>query len=155
VVQETPTKGEQMKEIAAALSGVEPPASEFDFVTFDLSRTTVILRGFTIGEKRKEACAAAVKEISWVGHVLNYIEALSDSYNDEKLRQNIRFVLRQRAKRLYDSGSGQIRIKVNEGNVTLIGAIAEENVELLERAVAEMKVEELVRSVENKVTVRK
>lgn len=154
-VQEAPTKEEQFKEVAEALATVRPAASEFDFVTFDLSRTTVILRGFTIGEGRKEDCATAVKEIPWVEHVLNYIEALPNGYNDEKLRDNIRFVLRKRVPRMFGENMAKIRIKVKDGNVTLIGAIEEAEVEPLERAIGEIKVEELVRSVENKTVVRK
>ena len=154
VQEETTPQQEQMKEIAQALSSVKPPSSEFDFVTFDLSRTTVILRGFTIGENRKEDCANAVKEISWVGHVLNYIEALPDTYNDQKLRDNIRFILRQRVPRLSGGDRGRLRIKVKEGNVTLIGSIDADDVEALDRAIGEMKVEELLRSVENKTVVR-
>jgi hypothetical protein len=144
-----------MKEIGETLASVEPPGTEFDFVTFDLSRTTVILRGFTIGEKRKEACAVAVKDIPWVGHVLNYIEALPDGYNDQKLRENVRFVLRKRAPKIFSDNKAKIRIKVKDGNVTLIGAINENEVESLERAIGEIKVEERVRSVENKTVVRK
>jgi len=153
-VQDLPSTQDQMKEIGETLASVNPPATEFDFVTFDLSRTTVILRGFTIGEKRKEACAVAVKDISWVGHVLNYIEALPDGYNDQKLRENVRFVLRQRAPKIFNDGKSKIRIKVKEGNVTLIGAIKEDEVNSLERAIGELKVEDLVRSVENKTVVR-
>jgi hypothetical protein len=144
-----------MEEVSLTLAGVRPAATEFDFVTFDLSRTTVILRGFTIGEKRKEDCATAVEEIPWVEHVLNYIEALPDGYNDEKLRENIRFVLRKRVPRMFSENKAKIRIKVKEGNVTLIGAIEEDEVEPLDRAVGEIKVEDLVRSVENKTIVRK
>lgn len=154
-LQEDPPEQERMKAVAEALGSVRPGATEFDFVTFDLARTTVILRGFTIGEDRKEKCAAAVKELDWVAHVLNYIEALPDSYNDEKLRENIRFVLRKRVPRIFGENSAKIRIKVKEGHVTLIGAIDEDEVEPLERAVGEIKVEDLVRSVENKTVVRK
>jgi osmotically-inducible protein OsmY len=49
----------------------------------------------------------------------------------------------------------KIRVKVKDGNVTLIGAIEEEEVEALERAIGEIRVEDLVRSVENKTVVRK
>jgi hypothetical protein len=154
-VQEELSKEEQMRAVAEALGSVRPGATEFDFVTFDLARTTVILRGFTIGEDRKEKCALAVKELDWVGHVLNYVEALPNSYNDEKLRENIRFILRKRVPRIFGEDSAKIRVKVKEGQVTLIGAIAEDEVEPLERAVGEIKVEDLVRSVENKTVVRK
>ncbi len=152
--QEAQTKEEQMQAVAQALAGVRPAATEFDFVTFDLSRTTVILRGFTIGESRREDCESAVKEISWVGHVLNYIEALPDGYNDEKLRENIRFILRKRVPMMFSDNKAKIRIKVKEGYVTLLGAIDQDEVDALERAIGEIKVEDLVRSVENKTVVR-
>jgi hypothetical protein len=152
--QEELTEEEQRKQVAEALAGVRPAATEFDFVTFDLARTTVILRGFTIGENRKEDCATAVKEIPWVGHVLNYVEALPASYNDEKLRENIRFILRKRVPRMFSDNKAKIRIKVSQGSVTLIGAVEEDEVEPLERAIGEIKVEDLVRSVENKTVVR-
>jgi osmotically-inducible protein OsmY len=146
---------ERMKEVRVALSGVRPAETEFDLVTFDISRTTVILRGFTIGEKRKESCGAVVKDLSWVGHVLNYVEALPDTYNDEKLRDNIRFVLRKRVPRLFSENRARIRIKVSEGNVTLVGRIEPDDKDALERAIGEIKVEDLVRSVENKTVVAK
>jgi len=155
MIQEELTEEEQRKQVAEALAGVRPAPTEFDFVTFDLARTTVILRGFTIGENRKEDCATAVKEIPWVGHVLNYVEALPDTYNDEKLRENIRFILRKRVPRMFSDNKAKVRIKVSQGSVTLIGAVEEDEVEPLERAIGEIKVEDLVRSVENKTVVRK
>lgn len=154
-VQEELSKEEQMRQVGDALSSVKPGATEFDFVTFDLARTTVILRGFTIGEQRKVDCAAAVKELDWVGHVLNYVEALPNSYSDEKIRENIRFILRKRVPRIFGEDKAKIRVKVKEGDVTLIGAIEEGEVEALERAVGEIRVEDMVRSVENKTVVRK
>ena len=146
---------ERMQEIRVALAGVRPGETEFDLVTFDIARTTVILRGFTIGEKRKENCGEVVKALDWVGHVLNYIEALPDSYNDEKLRDNIRFVMRKRVPRLFAENRARIRIKVADGNVTKLGRISEDDKDALERAIGEIKVEDLVRSVENKTTVSK
>ena len=154
-LQEQATKQEQMREVRQKLSGVRPPETEFDFVTFDLSRTTVILRGFTVGEERKQNCGKAVQEIPWVGHVLNYVEALSDGYNDEKLRSRIRFIMRQRVPILFSDNRARIRIKVNSGSVTLIGAVPEDEEEALKRAIGEIKVEDLVRSVENKTVLRK
>jgi hyperosmotically inducible periplasmic protein len=58
----------------------------FDFLTFEMERGTVTLRGYTYRGDLKTAAANAVKRVSGVDEVENEIEVLPASQYDDRIR---------------------------------------------------------------------
>jgi len=124
----------------------------FDYLTAGVQGNKVILSGFTIGLGVKREAEGRVKNLEWVEEVENNIEQLPLSGGDRRIRADVRARLGRFVPRAYSGNRALIRIKVNHGDVTLVGLVESE----LLRGVAEVQTQSvpLVKSVTNQLVVR-
>jgi len=124
----------------------------FDYLSASVQGSRVVLSGFTIGLGVKKEAEGRVKTLDFVEVVTNNIEQLPLSGGDRQIRAEVLFRLAQYIPRAYSGNRALIRIKVNRGEVTLVGLVESE----LLKGVAEVQTQTvpLVRSVTNQLVVR-
>ncbi len=124
----------------------------FDYLAAGVRGNTVILSGFTIGLGVKREAEGRVKSLEWVEEVENNIEELPLSAGDRRIRADVYARLARFVPRTFSGNRALIRIKVNRGDVTLVGLVESE----LMKGVAEVQTQTvpLVRSVDNQLVVR-
>jgi hyperosmotically inducible protein len=100
----------------------------FDNLAFRVEGGTVTLLGQVTRPTLKSDAEAAVKQIEGVGKVNNQIEVLPLSPNDDRIRMaEYRAIYGQPVLRQYALRAvPPIHIIVNNGNVTLVGAVSSE-----------------------------
>jgi hyperosmotically inducible protein len=97
----------------------------FDNIAFKLNGYDVTLIGQVTRPSLKDDAGRAVKGIEGVERVVNQIEVLPASFNDDRLRRDL-FIAIYRYGPLQHYGVGSnrpIRIIVNRGHVTLEGVV--------------------------------
>ncbi len=124
----------------------------FDYLAAGVQGNKVILNGFTIGLGVKREAEGRVKSLEWVEEVENNIEQLPLSAGDRRIRADVYSRLARFVPRTFSGNRALIRIKVNRGEVTLVGLVESE----LMKGVAEVQTQTvpLVRSVTNQLVVR-
>ncbi len=124
----------------------------FDYLTAGVQGNKVILSGFTTGLGTRSEAEGRVKTLEWVEEVENNIEQLPLSSGDGQIRAQVRSRLGRYLPRAFSGNRAEIRIKVNRGDVTLVGLVESE----LLKGVAEVQTQSvpLVRSVTNQLVVR-
>ena len=124
----------------------------FDYLTAGVQGNKVILSGFTTGLGTRSEAEGRVKTLEWVEEVENNIEELSISGGDGQIRAQVLARLGRYLPRAFSGNRAEIRIKVNRGDVTLVGLVDSE----LDKGVAENQTRTvpLVRSVTNQLVVR-
>jgi hyperosmotically inducible periplasmic protein len=155
----------------------------FDSLAFSYDKGTVTLMGFAAHGTLKRDAERAVKQVARVDDVVNRIEELPVSNNDDDLRWRVYYAvysdpflaryapaggmlwghrhpvfaapfgLRSRFPGMYPTGSYPIQIIVRRGHVTLIGVVDNEG----DRTLAEMKARGVSGSfkVENELTIER
>ncbi len=128
------------------------PITAFDYLTAGVQGNKVILSGFTIGLGVRREAEGRVKNLEWVEEVENNIEQLPVSGGDNQIRSQVLARLGRYLPRAFSGNRAEIRIKVNRGDVTLVGLVDSE----LDKGVAETQTRTvpLVRSVTNQLVVR-
>jgi hyperosmotically inducible protein len=146
----------------------------FDYIVYRVDRGTVFLAGYSFQGSLKEAAEMAVKRASGVDEVVNKIEVLPASLNDDRIRWatfyriytddflsryapgGVHEVLQElRDERLFPGmqpvGIYPIHIIVKSGRTTLVGAVGNAG----DRQLAEVRAREVtgVFEVENNLTV--
>ena len=123
----------------------------FDYLSAGVQGNKVILSGFTIGTNVGQEAEGRVKNLEWVEEVENNIELLPLSGGDRQIRAAVYSRLLQHVPRTFSGNRALIRIKVNRGEVTLVGLVESE----LMKGVAEVQTGTvpLVRSVTNQLVV--
>ena len=141
-----------VKEVQKKLGGLSN-YSVFDWITFGIQGKTVILKGYASRPILKEEAARSLKGISGVDNVVNQIEVLPYSPNDDRIRAAVyNRIFTQPTLRKYNANAGSlaramgpggrsvalmaggitndpplgyhaIHIIVNGGHVTLYGAV--------------------------------
>ncbi len=111
-----------------------PYYSVFDSLEFKVEGYRVILLGQTIRPTLKSDAGAVVKKIEGVEEVVNKIEVLPLSPNDDRIRRAVYRAIYSNAvlDRYAIQAVPPIHIIVKNGNVTLVGVVASE----MERNVA-------------------
>ncbi len=124
----------------------------FDYLSAGVQGNKVILSGFTIGLGVRSEAEGRVKNLEWVEEVENNIEDLPVTGGDGQIRAQVRSRLGRYLPRAFSGNRAEIRIKVNRGDVTLVGLVDSE----LDKGVAENQTRTvpLVRSVTNQLVVR-
>ena len=124
----------------------------FDYLSAGVQGNKVILSGFTIGLGVKREAEGRVKNLEWVEEVENNIEQLPLSTGDRRIRADVYSRLARLLPRAYSGNRALIRIKVDRGDVTLVGLAETE----LDKGVAEVQTQTvpLVRSVTNQLVGR-
>jgi osmotically-inducible protein OsmY len=118
----------------------------FDFIAFNLDRGTATLMGYAYAPNLREDAEAVVKKVSGVDTVVNKIEVLPASFNDDRIRRAVfyniytddflsRYAPGGAMRAHYDAlefgrfpgmqpfGTYPIHIIVKGGRVTLVGAV--------------------------------
>lgn len=126
-----PTAGAIAREVRHELLSDLPYYSVFDWIEFEvLPDNAVVLRGqVTTPPDTKSRAEAVVKDISGVTRVVNEIEVLPVSPNDERLRRALYNEIYGSESPLFRYGVGSrqgIHIIVNNGRATLKGRVDSE-----------------------------
>ena len=105
-----------------------PQYSVFDNLAYKVSGTTVTLYGQVAHATLKDDAAHAIKGIEGVEQVVNQIEILPVSFNDDRIRRQVwRAIFRDdRLFRYSLQAVPPIHIIVKNGHVTLEGVVANE-----------------------------
>jgi len=98
--------------------------TNFDFISFSMSGTDVILTGWTVRQTNRSEAYNRVKRIEGITSLVNNIEILPLGSHDMAIRAGARTNLqRVLARYFWDSGS-DIKIVVKYGDIILLGAVA-------------------------------
>ena len=106
-----------------------PYYTVFDWLGYELKGDQVTLSGQVIRTTLKSDAEAVVKEIEGVGSVINNIEVLPVSPNDDRIRRAVFRTLYAENSPLFRYGVGavdSIHIIVKNGHVTLVGTVNSE-----------------------------
>ncbi len=107
-----------------------PYFSVFDHLAFQLDGDEVQLIGQVTSPGLKNAAGRIVQGIEGVSTVVNHIEVLPNSPNDDQIRLAVYRALYHRGSRLFPYSLGDydaIGIIVNKGDVTLVGTVVSES----------------------------
>ncbi len=97
----------------------------FDAIGYDLNGGTVTLTGAVVRPLTKQEAGEAVRDIDGVSNVVNNIEVLPLSPNDDRIRQRVFRTLSNQGGlyRYFLGANPSIRIVVKNGRVTLEGFV--------------------------------
>ncbi len=100
----------------------------FDAIGYEMKGDSVVLSGYTVRPLTKREAEAAVSDVDGVRNVVNNIEVLPLSPNDDRIRVRVyRAIADRGAMYRYLLGvNPAIRIIVNNGRVTLEGFVGTE-----------------------------
>lgn len=107
-----------------------PYFSVFDHLAFQLDGDQVQLIGKVTSPSLKNAAGRVVEAIEEVSTVVNHIEVLPNSPNDDQIRLAVYRALYNRGSRLFPYSLGEydaIGIIVKRGDVTLVGTVHSES----------------------------
>lgn len=107
-----------------------PYFSVFDHLAFQLDGDEVQLIGQVTSPSLKNAAGRVVRGIEGVSAVVNDIEVLPNSPNDDQIRLEVYRALYHRGSRLFPYSLGDydaIGIIVKKGDVTLVGTVISES----------------------------
>jgi len=133
-----------------------PYYTRFDALEYKIEGDKVILSGYVTRPTLKSDAENALKQIEGVESIVNRIEVLPLSPNDDRIRRGLFYALFGWDSPLYRYAVGSadnIRMIVRNGNVILVGNVATD----FEKNIAEVRANQVpgVFSVTNKLGVRK
>ena len=100
-----------------------PYISEFDFISFTLSGSEVILTGWTVRQTNRSDAYHAIKDVPGVETVINNIEILPLGSFDMQIRAGVRVALQRHLSRYFWGSGSDIKIVVKNGQVILLGNV--------------------------------
>jgi osmotically-inducible protein OsmY len=101
-----------------------PYISQFDFISFTMAGSDVLLTGWTVRATNRSEAENRVKNLEGVGGVINNIEVLPLGRNDMQIRAATRAALQRFLSRYFWGNGSDIKIIVKNGNVILLGNVA-------------------------------
>jgi hyperosmotically inducible protein len=101
-----------------------PYISDFDFISFSMTRNTVILTGWTVRNQNRYEAYNRVKGIEGVEKIVNNINVLPLGMNDMQIRAGARARLQQMLSRYFWGSGSDIKIIVKNGDIILLGMVA-------------------------------
>jgi hyperosmotically inducible protein len=101
-----------------------PYVTVFDFISFNLSGSDVILTGWTVRQTNRDYAYNVVKDIEGVETVVNNIEILPLGRFDMEIRAGARAALQRHLSRYFWGSGSDIRIVVKNGQIILLGTVA-------------------------------
>jgi hyperosmotically inducible periplasmic protein len=101
-----------------------PYVSEFDFISFTLNGSDVILTGWTVRATNRDTAYNITKNIEGVTSVINNIDILPLGGFDMTIRANARAVLQRYLPRYFWQAGSDIKIVVKNGQIILLGTVA-------------------------------
>lgn len=100
-----------------------PYISEFDFISFNVMGSDVILTGWTVRITNRSTAYNIVKEIEGVERIVNNIEVLPLGSFDMRVRAGARAALQRNLSRYFWGSGSDIKIIVKNGNIILLGSV--------------------------------
>ena len=104
-----------------------PYITEFDFISFLLAGSDVILTGWTVRTTNRSTAENLVKNIEGVENVVNNIDILPLGSMDMDIRAGARVALQRHLSRYFWGSGSDIKIIVKNGNIILLGTVASES----------------------------
>lgn len=104
-----------------------PYISEFDFISFTMDGSDVILTGWTVRQTNRSDAQNILKNIEGVGTIINNIEVLPLGSFDMQIRARARAVLQQNLSRYFWGNGSDIKIIVKNGDVILLGVVSRQS----------------------------
>jgi osmotically-inducible protein OsmY len=101
-----------------------PYVSEFDFISFTLSGSDVILTGWTVRQTNRDYAYNVVKNVKGVETVVNNIDILPLGSFDMQIRAGARAALQRHLSRYFWGSGSDIKIVVKNGQIILLGTVA-------------------------------
>ena len=101
-----------------------PYITTFDFISFNMVGSEVILTGWTVRTTNRSEAYNRVKTIEGVEKIINNIEVLPLGSMDNQVRANARAKLQRLLPRYFWSSGSAIKIVVKNGNIILLGSVA-------------------------------
>jgi len=101
-----------------------PYISEYDFISFSMIGTDVILTGWTVRETNRYTAYNLVKGVEGVGNIVNNIDVLPLGSMDNQIRAGARAALAQSLSRYFWGSGSAIKIIVKSGSIILIGVVS-------------------------------
>jgi len=101
-----------------------PYLSEFDYISYTLSGSEVILSGWTVRQNNRDDAYNAVKDVPSVETVINNIEILPLGSMDMEIRAKVRAALQRPLSRYFWGTGSDIKIVVKNGQVILLGVVS-------------------------------
>jgi hyperosmotically inducible periplasmic protein len=100
-----------------------PYISEFDFISFTVDGSDVILTGWTVRITNRSTAYNIVKGIEGVERVTNNIDVLPLGSFDMQIRAGARAALARHLSRYFWGSGSDIKIVVKNGNIILLGSV--------------------------------
>jgi hyperosmotically inducible protein len=100
-----------------------PSYGVFDTIDFEVQGKTVRLSGQVVGERVKHSAGRTIRRINGVEGVVNQIEVLPSSRQDDALRMNVYRAIIENKDSTDTQYSRQVHIIVKNGWVTLEGVV--------------------------------
>jgi hyperosmotically inducible periplasmic protein len=101
-----------------------PYITTFDFISFNMVGTEVILTGWTVRNTNRSEAYNRVKTIEGVERITNNIDVLPLGSIDNQIRANARAKLQRVLSRYFWGSGSDIKIVVKNGNIILLGTVA-------------------------------
>jgi len=101
-----------------------PYVSEFDFISFTLSGSEVILTGWTVRQTNRDYAYNVVKDIKGIETVVNNIDILPLGSFDMQIRAGTRAALQRHLSRYFWGSGSDIKIVVKRGQIILLGTVS-------------------------------
>jgi osmotically-inducible protein OsmY len=101
-----------------------PYISNFDFISFTMNGSTVILTGWTVRQTNRSTAQNVVKDVEGVDAVVNNIDILPLGQMDMQIRAAVRLKLQRVLARYFWGNGSDIKIIVKSGQVILLGVVA-------------------------------
>ena len=100
-----------------------PYISEYDFISFDLNGTEVILTGWTVRITNRGEAQNRIKNIEGITSIVNNIEVLPMGRFDMNIRAGARAALQRNLSRYFWGSGSDIKIIVKDGVIILLGSV--------------------------------
>jgi osmotically-inducible protein OsmY len=100
-----------------------PYITEFDFISFTMSGSEVILTGWTVRQTNRDTAYNVVKNVKGVETVINNIDILPLGSFDMQIRAAARAALQVNLSRYFWGSGSDIKIVVKNGQIILLGRV--------------------------------
>ena len=101
-----------------------PYITTYDFISFNMVGSEVILTGWTVRNTNRSEAYNRVKTIEGVETIINNIEVLPLGSMDNQIRANARAKLQRVLSRYFWGSGSDIKIVVKNGDIILLGTVA-------------------------------
>ncbi len=141
------------KDVLKELWSCSSRQTVFDFITFQMSGSVIVLTGFTINGAYKNEAQKRIENLKWVTHVVNEVEFLPVEPGAQEIRTGTLAILRREVPQSFPQNHANIRIKVDKMVITLVGFVESFNKLRYQAALVQIKNLPLVKDVKDEVLI--